>query len=314
MIWAFFALMAGLTYCVSVEVNNSYKRDGFELNAWRSLFSTLLMLPLFPFMEWPDDPRYYLAILLGAAINVAGMVVQYNLAAQKNGRVAILYQPVTIFLTFCMWLAIDKSQFDFFRAHPLHLLGVLVSFALLFASLQFVRRNAAGWRALMTIFPVGVLYAFLGVITKLVLDTGTSVLAISLSFVLLSNLMMTLISFPVLVERHLERKKAYKRKKRAAKSVTSVFHAVGWMRKKMLDKKTLRPAAIVSVFHTVSWIFINVATVYAPNAAYPFAVTALGPLWFMIYYKIRGIRDDASPVAGAGLFAAAVLLVLVSKS
>ncbi|MBU6474755.1 MAG: hypothetical protein KGL10_06755 [Alphaproteobacteria bacterium] len=289
MTWALFALLAGVTNCVQMEFNSHYKHDGLELNAWRSLVSTGLMLPLLPFMEWPSDPRYYLAVLLGAAINVAGMMMQYNLAAEKNGRVATLYQPVTIFLTFCLWLAIDKSQLDFLRAHPLNLAVLLFSFALLCASLLSVRKNAAGWRALTAIFPVGVLYAFLGVITKLVLDTGAGVLAISLGFVLLSNFMMTLISFPAVLGR----------RRRG---------------KKLFDRKILKPASLVSVFHTVSWVLINVATVLAPNAAYPFAVTALGPLWFMVYYRARGIKDDASPLAGAGMFAAAVLLVLFSKS
>jgi hypothetical protein len=293
MVWAFLALLAGITNCIQIEINRHYRFNGFELNAYRSLISALLLLPFIPLMEWPSDPRYYLAVLLSAVISVVGMMVQYNLAAAKNGRVANLHQPITIFLTFCMWLMLDQRQLDFVTSHPLNLLGILFSFVLLFISVQFVRKNDAGWRALMAILPVGVLYAFLGIITKLVLDQGaaqsTSLLPISLGFVLLSNIMMAAISFPVVISRKLKAQHSF-------------------------NKAILKPALYVSAFHTVSWVLINLSTILTPNAAYPFAITALSPLWFMFYYKLKGVKDDASPYAGGLMFAAAVILVLVSKA
>jgi hypothetical protein len=288
MTWAFLALLAGITNCVQIEVNRTHKLNGFELNAYRALISSLLLLPFIPFMEWPSDPGYYMAICLSATISVVGMMVQYNLAAAKNGRVANLYQPLTIFLTFCLWLMLDRKQLDFLLNNPLNLVGILFSFVLLFVSIQFLRRNDSGWRALMAIMPVGILYAFLGVITKLVLDKGLALLPISLGFVLLSNVLMALISFPVVLSK---------------KTRT----------RNLMNKAILKPALYISVFHTVSWVLINIATVLAPNAAYPFAMTALSPLWFMLYYKMKGIKDDASPYAGGLMFAAAVILMLVSK-
>jgi len=292
MTWAFLALLAGITNCVQIEINRHYKHNGFEINSYRALISVLLLLPFIPFMEWPSDPRYYMATLLCAAISVVGMMVQYNLAAAKNGRVANLHQPITIFLTFFLWLIFDRQQLYFLLDHPLNFAGILFSFALLFISIQFLRKNDSGWRALMAIMPVGVLYAFLGIITKLVLDQGaaesTQLLPISLGFVLLSNALMAMISFPAVISK----------KKRAQHP---------------FNKKILKPALYISVFHTISWILINLATILTPNAAYPFAVTALSPLWFMLYYKMKGVKDDASPVAGGLMFAAAVILVLVSK-
>jgi hypothetical protein len=292
MSWAFLALLAGITNCIQIEINRHFRHNGFELNAYRAVISALLLLPFCGFMEWPADPRYYLAVFLSAVISVVGMMVQYNLAAAKNGRVANLHQPLTIFLTFCLWLMLDKQQLDFLINNPLNLIGILISFALLFISVQFVRKNDAGWRALMAILPVGILYAFLGIITKLVLDQGAtqsaSLLPISLGFVLLSNIMMAMISFPVVLSQKMKARHAW-------------------------NKAILKPALYVSMFHTVSWILINLATILSPNAAYPFAMTALSPLWFMLYYRIKGIKDDASPYAGGLMFAAAVILVLVSK-
>ena len=288
MSWALLALLAGITNCIQIEINRHFKHDGFELNAYRAMISSLLLLPFISFMEWPSDPRYYLAVFLGAAISVVGMMVQYNLAAKKNGRVANLHQPISIFLTFCMWLMLDHDQLNFLTSHPVNLAGILLSFTLLFVSIQFVRRNDAGWRALMAILPVGVLYAFLGVITKLVLDKGITLLPISLGFVLLCNALMALISFPVVFSKKIKSRP-------------------------VLNKAILKPAFFVSAFHTIGWVLINISTILTSNAAYPFAITALSPLWFMLYYKLRGIRDDASPYAGGLMFVAAIILVFVSK-
>jgi len=286
MTWALLALLAGITYCVQIEINRHYKHNGFELNAYRALISALLLLPFITLMQWPTDPQYYMAAFLSATISVVGMMIQYNLAAAKNGRVANLYQPITIFLTFVLWLMIDGKQRDFLINHPINLAAILFSFALLFISVQFLRRNDSGWRSLMAILPVGVLYAFLGIITKEVLDNnGMRLLPISLGYVLLNNAFMALISFPVIAS-----KKA---------NLT-------------INKPMLKPAFYISIFHTISWVLICISTILAPNAAYPFAMTALSPVWFMIYYKLKGDKDDANPIAGALMFGAAVILTLAS--
>src|ERR1700733_109753 len=101
MTWAFLALLAGITNCIQIEINRHFRHNGFELNAYRAAISALLLLPFCHFVEWPADSRYYMAAFLSAAISVVGMMVQYNLAATKSGRVANLHQPITIFLTFC---------------------------------------------------------------------------------------------------------------------------------------------------------------------------------------------------------------------
>jgi hypothetical protein len=286
MTWALLALLAGITYCVQIEINRHYKHNGFELNAYRALISALLLLPFTALMQWPADPQYYMAAFLSATISVVGMMIQYNLAAAKNGRVANLYQPITIFLTFVLWLMIDGKQRDFLINHPINLAAILFSFALLFISVQFLRRNDSGWRSLMAILPVGVLYAFLGIITKEVLDNnGMRLLPISLGYVLLNNAFMALVSFPVI----------------ASKKINLT-----------INKPMLKPAFYISVFHTISWVLICISTILAPNAAYPFAMTALSPVWFMIYYKLKGDKDDANPIAGALMFGAAVVLTLAS--
>ena len=108
MLWGIFALIAGLTYCIQTEINKNYKVSGFKLNTYRSLIAAVLMIPLIPLMEWPKLPEYYLVVLAEAAISVVCMMAQYNLAAQRNGRVACLHQPIALMMTFAIWLVISR--------------------------------------------------------------------------------------------------------------------------------------------------------------------------------------------------------------
>lgn len=293
MIWALFSLFSGLTYCVQSELNKHYKIDGFRLNTFRSLFSALLMVPLIPFMEWPTIPEYYLVLVLEGAISVVGMMVQYNLAATQNGRIANLHQPIAIMLTFVFWLSIDETQRAFLLANPVKGLCIMLAFMIFITSLQFIRRGEMGMKILLSVIPVAVLYSLMSVISKIALEHGDSLLEISLNFVFISNIMMFLLSFPVLVSQ--------KMRPNAKKPPL------------VIDKKLIKAAFSIGFFHTISWVSICIAIILTPNPAYPGIITGLGPIWFMLYYKARGIPDSASPIAGLFMTVAALLLLFVTN-
>lgn len=203
MIWGLFALFAGLFYCVQSEINKTYQVSGFRLNTFRAAFSSLLMIPFIPLMEWPALPVFYLVIILEAAISVVCMMAQYNLAAKKSGRVACLHQPICIMLTFAFWLAIDPEQRAYLTSNPEIVIGILVAFTMFFFSIQFIRKNDAGWQALLSVIPIAVLYSIMMVISKIALEYGDDLLGISLTFVFLTNVFMFLISIPVFISNNI---------------------------------------------------------------------------------------------------------------
>ena len=287
MLWGIFALFAGLTYCVQSEINKHYKVEGFTLNTFRSLFAAAMMVPLLPFMEWPSIPVYYLVIILEAAISVVCMMAQYTLAAKKNGRVACLHQPIAILLTFVFWLMLEQSQRQFLIDNPGNAAGIGLAFVIFMFSIQFIRKNDAGWQALLAVVPIAVLYSLMSVISKIALESGGTLLAISLNFVFLSNVFMFLISLPV-------------------------FYSLN-KQKFMPEKPALHCAGGVAFFHTISWVLACIAIILTPNPAYVTVITGLAPIWFMIYYKIIGEKDDASPVAGLFMAAAAIIILIASQ-
>lgn len=287
MIWGFFALLAGLTYCIQSETNKHFKVDGFELNTYRSLISVVLLLPLIPLMEWPRIPEYYLVLLLEASISVVCMMAQYNLSAKKNGRIACLHQPIAILLTFMIWFALSPEQRAVFFAHPEKAIYIGTGFILFFFGLQTIRKNDAGWAALLAVMPIAVLYSIMAVVSKIALEQGEDMFGISLNFVFLCNVLMFLLSAPIYY---------------------------GMKKASSIPKKTLfKASAYVAVAHSLSWFFFCLAVILTPNPAYVGVITGLAPLWFLLYYKIRKIDDDASPVGGLIIGAAAILILFSSN-
>ena len=287
--WFVWALISGLTFSVALEANKHFKLEGLTLTFWRSVMSALLMLPLILAMEWPSDPVYYLVICLTSAVSVIGTVVQFNLAAKHNGRVANLDLPVKIVLAFLIWLVIDRVEREAFFSDPVYAGGVLASFALMIASLQFVRKNDASWSAFLAILPIGVLYAVIGVLTKLMLDDGESVLGISLSWVFLGSILMAVTSLPLLVSQKMSGKKL-----------------------DIVSPNILKGALFCAFFATIAGVTYNFAVIATPNPGYPGVVIAMTPVWFAVYYKCMGIKDELSPVAGLFLGLSALILLLVT--
>ena len=287
MLWVVFSLFAGWAYCIQSEFNKHFKIDGFRLNTFRSLFAAILMIPLIPFMEWPEFKEYYFVILLEGAISVVGMMVQYNLAARHNGRVSNLHQPIAIMLTFVFWLTWDSEQRNLMLDNPDKLIGISLAFIIFIASLQFVRKGEAGLQILMAVIPVAVLYSLMSVISKVAMSHGDTLLGIALNFVFLSNIAMFIISIPLFLSQQIKKK--------------TIFQD--------MDINFFKASFIVSFAHTVSWVLAAIAIILTPNPAYPGFITGLAPVWFMIYYKLRGQKDSASPIAGLFLtFATLVLL------
>lgn len=289
MLWAVFALFAGWMNCIQSELNRHFKIDGFRLNTFRALISALIMIPLIPFMEWPAIPEYYLVVILEAAISVVGMMVQYNLAAKHNGRVSNLHQPISIMLTFSFWILIDEAQRQFLLDHPVKLGLIALAFIIFVTSLQFIRRNDLGVQILLAVIPVAVLYSLMTVISKIALQQGETLFQIAINFVFLTNIAMFLISFPVFLSQRM--------KDKAIK----------------IDKPLLKASLFVGASHTISWVFFAMTIILTPNPAYPGFITGLAPVWFMIYYKMRKERDDASPIAGLCLSAAALIMLYVTQ-
>lgn len=291
MTWFIFALVACISQCSAIEITRRTKLDGFEVLLYRCLISGFLLLPFFMYMSWPANFRFYIVTGLSSVIYVWGNIILTNLAARKNGRVAMMFQPMTIFATFCAWLIIRPEQIALLTKEPQEMGITLLCFALLFGSLHFIRRNDYAWTSLLTVAPVAIGFGLMNVAQTWLLGSGTNTgsLGTILAILMVGNFgMVAVLPF-------------FSHYRVRTEELQITHHAVF----------PVFTIGLIGVLHMTTWGLLLHAMNTAENPAYPVAIMALAPVVFQTYYWIQGWRDNASPIAGAAMTFSALVLGLI---
>lgn len=289
MTWFAFALIACMASCVSIETIRQTRLDGFEVLLYRSLIVGFTLLPFFMYMEWPTSAFFYLIIGLSSVIYAWGNIVTVNLARRKNGRVAMMFQPLMIFGTYSLWLLLDAGQRAQLGQDPQQLGLTVGCFLVLLGSLHFLRRNDYAWSSLLAVGPIALGYALLNVTHTWFMMTPQGGLGMILAIIMLGNFGMVL-ALPIL--------KRY----RVSTPELAISHRATFPMVTLLA---------LAALHITSWGCLLYAMQLAANPAYPAAIMALTPVLFHVYYWVRGWRDPASPMAGTTMTLAALLLGLI---
>jgi hypothetical protein len=289
MTWLMLALIACCASCASIEMARKSKLDGLELLMYRSTIAAFMLLPFFMYMSWPSDPRFYVMMGITSLVYAWGNIIVTNLATRRGGRVAMMFQPLMIFLTFGVWLAIDPLERAALTDDPQSAAVTLAALAVLMLSLHFIRRNDYAWTALLSVAPVAVGYALLYVAQKWFLATPDHDIGTILAMMMLGNFGMVAV-LPFL------------KRFRTAAPELQITH---------LPRFPGGTLFTLAALHLTSWGSMLYAIQIAANPAYPVAMMALCPVVFHLYYWVRGWRDPASPMAGTAMTAAALVLGLV---
>lgn len=289
MTWLIYAAVACATVCGAIEITRRSRINGFEVTLYRCLISGFLLLPVVPYMVWPADPRFYLMAGITAFVYAWANIIMSNLAAKGGGRVAMMFQPLAIFLTYSVWLAIRPEQFAILQQEPQQLGLTIACFSILFISLHFIRRNDYAWSSLMTIAPVGIGFAIVYIAQKLFLDTPDGGLGMILAILLIGNFGQV-VALPLLGRFRVK-----------TQELQIMHHATF----------PIIPISAIAILHMISWGTLMHAMQIADNPGYPVAIMALAPVVFHLYYWVRGWKDNASPVAGAAMTLSALVLGLI---
>jgi hypothetical protein len=289
MTWLIFSLMSCVAVCGAIEITRRSRINGYEVTLYRCLISGFLLLPVIPYMSWPHDLKFYVMAGGTAFIYAWANIIMSNLAAKGGGRVAMMFQPLAIFLTYLVWLAIEPAQFAILQNQPQQLGLTAVCFGILLVSLHFIRRNDYAWSSLMAIAPVGIGFAFVNIAQKWFLDTPDGGLGMILAIMLIGNFGQV-VALPLLGRFRVK-----------TNELQIMHHA----------RFPLFLIGAIALLHMVSWGALMHAMQIADNPAYPVAIMALCPVVFQMYYWVRGWRDNASPLAGAAMTLSAFALGLI---
>lgn len=290
MSWLVYAIISCVSVCGAIEIARRSKLDGFEVLLYRCMISGFMLLPFCMYMTWPMDLKFYIMVGISSLIYAYGSIALSNLALRRNGRVAMMFQPLTIFVTFGVWLLIHPSEIAVLQSQPQQLGATLACFFGLVVSLHFIRRNDYAWTALIAVIPIALGFALLNVAQKWFLNSPEGGIGMILAIIMIGNFGMVMV-LPIMA------------RFRVKSNELKITH---------MPVFPIVPLVSIAVLNMVSWGTLMYGMQIAENPAYPVAIMALCPVVFQLYYWVRGWRDNASPLAGAVMTLSAFALGMIN--
>ncbi|MFN3826653.1 MAG: hypothetical protein ACK4NR_03405 [Micavibrio sp.] len=284
--WALYALLHSLCRAFFVETNRVYKVDSWHLTFMQALLGLLVMLPLVPFMNWPEDVRFYFAAIIVSLITAVGYMIQLGLAQQKTGRVSGMYMPLEAVAATVIWILVMPAALELHSDNLLLSLGVVIAFALSTFGMIRIRESDVSWATFLIVAPVGITYAVSGIATKIVMPE-TMIIPTVLSYVLINYVVMTLTLGGALL---------------AKKKATA----------DMLSKHSLKAGLLTGAFSVVGTLSFVASVALAPNPGYTSMMAMLLPFWLLLFHKALRIEDNAQKIPAMMLALGVVILIAVT--
>ena len=285
--WFILAIVGSLFGAFFMEVNRHFKQDGIKLNMWRTLFQSVMFMTVVFFFPWPDNFVFYLIGIVGGLVIAFADCYVWHLAANHNGRVASMSGPIRALVPFLAWFLIVPSSFWALWARPVEFVLVMAGMAMVLWGGFHIRKNKVGWDTFKPLMLVGTLNGLMLVARKLSVEVSDVFIQMMQIFFL--HYFVAFVSLALFVGC---------REGRAGLTLT---------------RDMTKAAFLIGVSVLLSAQFLNVSVALAPNAGYPPAIFLLIPIWLMLYHKIIGVKDTASPYAAA-IVVIGVMLMLVAAA
>lgn len=289
MIWALYGFLHSFFRAALAEAGRAFRADAAQLMFVQAVFAFFFTLPLMPFMEWPENGRFYFTAVIVGLIITVGHLVQLALAAQKTGRVSSVYMPLEALCATVIWLFVMPGAVLAYQQNMIMTAGLLAAFGVCTTALLRVRPHDANLRTLMVVAPVGLTFAVAGVATKMVMPLA-HVLPVALAYVMVNFAVMAAVMGAALLI-----------KGKAGSGLT--------------DRALLKAGAVTGAFSMLGYATFVAGVALAPNPGYIGILAMLLPVWLLIYHKIKKSEDTARPMPAfvlAGGVAAALAIILFS--
>ncbi|MFZ2587936.1 MAG: hypothetical protein WAZ18_07465 [Alphaproteobacteria bacterium] len=287
-VWVLAALGNSVLSAANAEINRKFQQEPFRLNMVRTGLAALCWFPLALIQQWPTGQEFYVAALFSGLVITYGNIVLNGLSAKLNGRVAVLHIPMKAIAIFAVWPLIDHNAWlHLTQEQPWQMATGILFFAIMVAAINTMRQNDASWSAMKALGPVIVFYTAADIVARLQLVGGHDFSDKLIVYIFISMVVSAVFSGMMLPWRpHPERPILNPK----------LMQAAGW-------------AAIITMFNHVCFFM---GLTLAPNPAYVSMIALLAPLWLLIYHRLAGIPDNASPWAGAILVLASIGFLMVT--
>lgn len=287
-LWVPAATLAAFLIAFMPVYQERVKADGFTLAFWNKVFCTLWATPVAIAIGLPDNPVFYAYMAGGAVLWCISDVIYFRAVPQIGAGVMTRLLPAAMVVTFLLWFVFDPALLQNYLAQPALFAGICAMILLAAFSASCLRRCHVSMQAIRLIWFILVAASIGPVITKLGLahvDTGQGPFA-------------TL-------------------------AVQSAFMVVFWMiwygyarpvpLQTLLNRRAFQDSFVISLLSGSFVLLKTYALGQVENPAYVSVLLFTDVFWVLVIYKFLGRKEEANVLAGLGIVASAVGLVIIKS-
>jgi|TARA_Y100001960_G_scaffold188791_1_gene197966 hypothetical protein len=247
---------------LTIIVQNNKQIPPVLIFAGKSLFLSLMLFPVLPFINIPTEPIFFIAILIIAACNSIGGTIVYSANHKYGGGLTTRILPLTTIITiFAFFVVFPDTATKLFDAGSMGFLFI-ASIFIMCASIYFMSKAETSFQAVMYILPSCFLYAFSNVIQKLMIDQ-TELVGGIIAFLCFANLAQGIICLAF---------SELKNKRKKVAKATFKF-----------KKRYLIPLIGVALCSLGSAVLGLVAVKMMANPGIALLIARAAPIWVYIY-------------------------------
>ncbi len=292
--WAVAGFLFAAFNAATMLVNQYYKLDGHLLSGLRGMGVALAAAPFLFFVEVPTQTRFWVLALAEAVLSSFFNSRLYASSARYGAGATSRISVLAVVFGVIFWWIYDFRQLEDLYAHPVILLGIVVSLALAIIGAVLTQINqrsnhdVGGKTALWYMMPAVLTLSAMMIIRKEIMQSG-EFLSVATYYCVVTILLSGLLNMLFYAEK-------------------SVFVKTS---KRAVPKARIIALAAIAISATsfLTVFFGNLASFRAPNPAYVTAITLVSPLLVTLYNKLNSVEDKFNPVATAVMFVGIAALI-----
>ncbi len=282
--WVGLSLGAALTAAIVPIMHEKIRAERLSMMFWLRVVMLLAALPVLFLTGLPANPTFYAATFVTAFIWAYADLSSIRASEEFGAGVMSRLIPLSVLVTFFMWIALDPVTLANYLDAPLRGLGILaatcsaVFFAMRLQKEPITREHLRALGPVILMSGMGVVYA------KIALDSAMSPHSAVFGYMALQALLMVII-FGVL---------------------EAVWNPVP--RAVFAGRVAMTSGVLMGLNTLVHMIFKSYGYQIVENPAYISVVILTTPLWVILYYRV--VKKQQVGDMKAGLLVVLSALVL----
>lgn len=284
--WVIFGLLAAVFRASFVLFQEKINMEPVTLAIWSKICCVLFIIPLVIYYGMPTDPLFYLFTILSGIIWSIGDVIMWKTIPVIGSGVFTRTLPISVILNFILWFAVDPSIIGKYINQPIIsgliflTLGLSCYFAMRMKKCHVTRTALKQMWFVILSFVVGPMMAMLAS-KYAVPDKG------AWGFVFFEAMVMLFLW------------------------MNYIFIKSPIKFNTIISKQNLK-YGLIAGFLMASMVITYIYGMYhSDNPGYILALISLEAVIVSIVNRLRGKKDDSDIMAGLGIVACAIALILL---